>query len=75
MLLGLLLARQGVTTLVAERHADFAREYRGEVLMPDGRALNATLVERGLAWSISDRYDAVQSAARSARRGMWASGG
>jgi len=34
MLLGLLLAKQGVRTLVVERHADFAREYRGEVLMP-----------------------------------------
>lgn len=34
MLLGLLLARQGVQTLVLERHRDFSREYRGEVLMP-----------------------------------------
>ncbi len=34
MVLGLLLAKQGVRTLVLERHHDFAREYRGEVLMP-----------------------------------------
>ncbi|HTL71505.1 MAG TPA: FAD-dependent monooxygenase [Candidatus Eisenbacteria bacterium] len=34
MLMGLLLARQGVRALVLERHPDFAREYRGEVLMP-----------------------------------------
>src|SRR3954464_2553852 len=34
MLLGLLLANQGVKTLVLEQHADFSREYRGEVLMP-----------------------------------------
>jgi 2-polyprenyl-6-methoxyphenol hydroxylase-like FAD-dependent oxidoreductase len=34
MLLGLLLSQHGVKTLVLERHADFAREYRGEVLMP-----------------------------------------
>ncbi len=34
MLLSLLLAREGVRTVVLERHADFAREYRGEVLMP-----------------------------------------
>ena len=34
MLLGLLLARRGIHTLVLERHDDFEREYRGEVLMP-----------------------------------------
>ena len=34
MLLGLLLARRGIQTLVLERHDDFEREYRGEVLMP-----------------------------------------
>jgi len=33
-LLALLLARKGVRTLLLERHADFHREYRGEVLMP-----------------------------------------
>lgn len=34
MVLGLLLARRGVRTLVLEQHSDFEREYRGEVLMP-----------------------------------------
>ncbi len=34
MLLGLLLARRGANVLVLEQHRDFAREYRGEVLMP-----------------------------------------
>ncbi|MCK6473200.1 MAG: FAD-dependent monooxygenase [Planctomycetes bacterium] len=34
MLAGLLLARLGVKVLVLEQHADFEREYRGEVLMP-----------------------------------------
>jgi 2-polyprenyl-6-methoxyphenol hydroxylase-like FAD-dependent oxidoreductase len=34
MLFGFLLAREGRRVLVAERNADFGREYRGEVLMP-----------------------------------------
>jgi len=34
MILGLLLASQGARVLVLERHANFEREYRGEVLMP-----------------------------------------
>ncbi len=34
MILGLLLAKQGLQVLVLESHKDFAREYRGEVLMP-----------------------------------------
>ncbi len=34
MTLGLLLARHGARVLVLERHPDFKREYRGEVLMP-----------------------------------------
>jgi 2-polyprenyl-6-methoxyphenol hydroxylase-like FAD-dependent oxidoreductase len=34
MVLGLLLAREGVDVTVIESHKDFAREYRGEVLMP-----------------------------------------
>ncbi|MDX2226768.1 MAG: FAD-dependent monooxygenase [Verrucomicrobiae bacterium] len=34
MVLGLLLAKQGIKTLVLERHADFHREFRGEVFMP-----------------------------------------
>src|SRR5690242_18096476 len=34
MVLGLLLGSQGIKTLVLEKHRDFSREYRGEVLMP-----------------------------------------
>ena len=34
MILALLLAARGTRVLVLERHADFEREYRGEVLMP-----------------------------------------
>ena len=34
MVCGLLLAEQGIRTLVIESHPDFQREYRGEVLMP-----------------------------------------
>jgi 2-polyprenyl-6-methoxyphenol hydroxylase-like FAD-dependent oxidoreductase len=34
MLLATLLARRGVRHVVVERNPDFAREYRGEVLMP-----------------------------------------
>ena len=34
MVLGLLLAKQGIKTLVLERHRNFDREFRGEVLMP-----------------------------------------
>ncbi|MEM7411314.1 MAG: FAD-dependent monooxygenase [Myxococcota bacterium] len=39
-LLGYLLASRGVDTLLLERQTDFAREFRGEILMPSGlRAL------------------------------------
>ena len=34
--LGFLLARSGVHTTLLERHTDFTREFRGEVLMPGG---------------------------------------
>ena len=34
MMLGLLLAHQGIKVCVVESHKDFDREYRGEVLMP-----------------------------------------
>lgn len=40
-LLAFLLASRGVDTLLVERQSDFAREFRGEVLMPSGlRALS-----------------------------------
>ena len=34
--LALLLARRGVGVVLAERHTDFAREFRGEGLLPGG---------------------------------------
>jgi 2-polyprenyl-6-methoxyphenol hydroxylase-like FAD-dependent oxidoreductase len=34
MMLGLLLARSGVETLVLEKHADFLRDFRGDTLHP-----------------------------------------
>jgi 2-polyprenyl-6-methoxyphenol hydroxylase-like FAD-dependent oxidoreductase len=34
--LAFLLARRGVPTTLLERHTDFSREFRGEVLMPGG---------------------------------------
>lgn len=34
MLLGLLLAKQGINVLVLEKNADFHREYRGEIIQP-----------------------------------------
>jgi 2-polyprenyl-6-methoxyphenol hydroxylase-like FAD-dependent oxidoreductase len=34
MLLGLLLARAGVTVLVLEKHADFLRDFRGDTIHP-----------------------------------------
>ncbi len=34
MILGILLAQQGIKVLVLESHYNFEREYRGEVLMP-----------------------------------------
>ncbi len=34
--LALLLARRGVPVVLAERHTDFAREFRGEGLLPSG---------------------------------------
>jgi 2-polyprenyl-6-methoxyphenol hydroxylase-like FAD-dependent oxidoreductase len=44
--LAYLLARRGIDTTLLERHSDFEREFRGEVLMPSG--LDA-LAQMGLA--------------------------
>jgi 2-polyprenyl-6-methoxyphenol hydroxylase-like FAD-dependent oxidoreductase len=35
-LLSYLLAKEGIQTTLIERHQDFSREFRGEVLMPGG---------------------------------------
>src|SRR5262252_10703963 len=34
MMLGLLLARAGVDTIVLEKHADFLRDFRGDTIHP-----------------------------------------
>jgi len=34
MMLGLLLARAGVTTVVLEKHKDFLRDFRGDTVHP-----------------------------------------
>src|SRR5438874_6077147 len=44
--LSYLLARRGIGVTLLERHTDFAREFRGEGLMPSGAA---ALAEMGLA--------------------------
>jgi 2-polyprenyl-6-methoxyphenol hydroxylase-like FAD-dependent oxidoreductase len=58
-LLAYLLSSRGIETILIERHSDFAREFRGEVLMPSGiRAL----VEAGfplnqIATSVPDIFE------------------
>lgn len=34
MMLGYLLARQGINVVVAEKHADFLRDFRGDTVHP-----------------------------------------
>jgi 2-polyprenyl-6-methoxyphenol hydroxylase-like FAD-dependent oxidoreductase len=48
--LAYLLARNGVHTSLLERHADFAREFRGEGLQPSG---HACLLQMGLAEALA----------------------
>ena len=43
MMLGLLLARAGVKTLVLEKHADFLRDFRGDTLHPSTLEVMAEL--------------------------------
>jgi 2-polyprenyl-6-methoxyphenol hydroxylase-like FAD-dependent oxidoreductase len=51
MMLGLLLARAGIRTLVLEKHADFLRDFRGDTLHPSTLEVIAELdlLERLLA--------------------------
>ncbi|HKU47080.1 MAG TPA: FAD-dependent oxidoreductase [Burkholderiales bacterium] len=51
MMLGLLLARAGIETLVLEKHADFLRDFRGDTLHPSTLEVMAELglLERLLA--------------------------
>lgn len=34
MMLGVLLARSGIDTIVVEKHADFLRDFRGDTIHP-----------------------------------------
>lgn len=43
MMLGLLLARAGIETLVLEKHADFLRDFRGDTIHPSTLELMAEL--------------------------------
>ena len=54
--LAFLLARRGIEVVLLERHTDFAREFRGEVLLPGG--LEA--VDQMGLWDAFDRIDHVK---------------
>ena len=43
MMLGLLLARSGIATVVLEKHADFLRDFRGDTVQPSTMELLAEL--------------------------------
>src|SRR6187401_2046005 len=43
MMLGLLLARAGVETIVLEKHADFLRDFRGDTVHPSTLAIMTEL--------------------------------
>ena len=43
MMLGLLLARAGIDTVVLEKHADFLRDFRGDTIHPSTLELMAEL--------------------------------
>jgi 2-polyprenyl-6-methoxyphenol hydroxylase-like FAD-dependent oxidoreductase len=43
MLLGLLLARAGVSVMVLEKHADFLRDFRGDTVHPSTLEVMAEL--------------------------------
>jgi micrococcal nuclease len=47
-----------------------------EVILPDGRSLNAEILKAGLAWwyrdySTDEHLGALETEAKSARRGLW----
>src|SRR5580700_11721155 len=57
MMLGFLLARVGVDTIVLEKHADFLRDFRGDTIHPS--TLEASRVE---GWIVSPRKSRRKSA-------------
>jgi 2-polyprenyl-6-methoxyphenol hydroxylase-like FAD-dependent oxidoreductase len=58
LMLGLLLARQGIDVLVLEKHADFLRDFRGDTIHPSTLELLAQLdlADRFLALPHSKAY-------------------
>ena len=70
------LAMGKVVTVVTEGR-DRDRRTIGEVLLPDGRSLNRTLLRAGWAWqfirySRDPRLAEIEAEARLAKRGLWA---
>jgi 2-polyprenyl-6-methoxyphenol hydroxylase-like FAD-dependent oxidoreductase len=61
LMLGLLLAKRGAEVLVLEGHADFEREFRGEVLQPSTAHL---LDELGLLSYVLDQPHSLLEAAK-----------
>src|ERR1044071_3160753 len=66
LMLGLLLAKRGAEVLVLEGHANFDREYRGEVLQPSTAHL---LDELGLLEYILEQPHSLLEAGRVRQRG------
>ena len=65
------------TVVVRARGRDRNGRLLGEVLLPDGRSLNAELVRAGYAWwfrkySRDERLARLEEEARHGRRGLWA---
>ncbi|MFB6194739.1 MAG: lamin tail domain-containing protein [Haloplanus sp.] len=56
---------------VRVRRVASERGVRAAILAVDGRSLNRRLVERGYARATADRYADAETAARSARLGVW----
>lgn len=64
------------TVVVRARGRDRNGRLLGEVLLPDGRSLNAELVRAGYAWwfrkySRDERLARLEEEARHGRRGLW----
>lgn len=51
MMLGLLLARQGVNVVVLEKHEDFFRDFRGDTVHPRRSGCWTSSALRSRSWS------------------------
>ncbi len=66
----------GKTVQVKVRAMDRYGRTVAEVILPDGRSLNAEILKAGLAWwyrdySKDERLGALETEAKSAERGLW----